>query len=104
MPDQIRPDQILVIIQMRTTPALAAAAFGPVDAAPAVGIAELPGVELDATFSPVPIPPKPPADAAAEPRFGMSATFIEPPTHVVRAAVLQDTWWISWRGQITTRT
>jgi subtilisin family serine protease len=94
MPDQVRPDQIRVIIQMRTTPALAAAAFGPVNAAPAVEIAEPPGVELDATFSPVPIPPKPSAEAAAEPGFGMAASFTEtePPTHVVRAAVLEDAW------------
>jgi subtilisin family serine protease len=92
MPEQIRPDLIRVIIQMRTTPALAAAAFGPVNAAPAVGIAEHPGVELDPSFTPVPIPPKPSADAAAEPSFGMATSFTEPPTHVVRAAVLEDAW------------
>src|SRR5215211_7545879 len=87
MPDQIRPDLIRVIIQMRTTPALAAAAFGPVNAAPAVGIAEQPGVELDPSYSPVPVPPKPSA-----PSFGMTASFAEPPTHVVRASVLEDAW------------
>jgi subtilisin family serine protease len=92
MPDQIRPDLIRVIIQMRTTPALASAAFGPVNAAPALRITEPAGVELDPSYSPVPIPPKPSADAAAEPRFGMAASFTEPPTHVVRAAVLEDAW------------
>jgi hypothetical protein len=91
MPEQVRPDLIRVIIQMRTTPALAAAAFGPVDAAPAVRIAEQSGVELDPNYSPVPIPPKPSADAA-EPSFGMATSFTEPPTHVVRAAVLEDAW------------
>src|SRR5215218_9246352 len=92
MADQVRADQVRVIIQMSTTPALAAASFGPVNAAPAVGIAEPAGVELDPTFSPVPIPPKPPAEAAAEPEFSMAANFSasEPPTHVIRAGVLED--------------
>jgi hypothetical protein len=94
MPDQVRPEQIRVIIQMRTTPALAAAAFGAVNSAPAVAIAEPSGVELDPTYSPVPIPPKPSGEGAAESGFGMAASFTtaEPPTHVVRAAVQVDAW------------
>ena len=40
MADQVRPDQIRVIIQMRTTPALAVAAFGGIEAAPALEITE----------------------------------------------------------------
>ena len=94
MPDQVRPEQIRVIIQMRTTPALAAAAFGAIEAAPALGITEPPGVELDPTYSPVPVPPKPSGEGAAESGFGMSASFTaaEPPTHVVRAAVQVDAW------------
>jgi subtilisin family serine protease len=94
MPDQVRPEQIRVIIQMRTTPALAAAAFGAIEAAPALGITEPSGVELDTTYSPVPVPPKPSGEGAAEPGFGMAAAFTatEPPTHVVRAAVQVDAW------------
>jgi hypothetical protein len=94
MPDQVRPEQIRVIIQMRTTPALAAAAFGAVNAAPAVEIAEPRGVELDRTYPPVPVPPRPPGEGAAEPGFGMAASFTEsePSTHVVRAAVQVDAW------------
>ena len=94
MPDQIRPDQIRVIIQMRTTPALAAAAFGAIEAAPALEITEPSGVELDTTYSPVPIPPKPSGDGAAASGIGMAASFTatEPPTHVVRAAVQVDAW------------
>jgi Subtilase family len=94
MPDQVRPEQIRVIIQMRTTPALAAAAFGAIEAAPALGITEPSGVELDTTYSPVPVPPKPSGEGAAESGFGMAASFTaaEPPTHVVRAAVQVDAW------------
>ena len=94
MLDHVRPEQIRVIIQMRTTPALAAAAFGAIEAAPALGITEPAGVELDPTYSPVPVPPKPSAEAAAEPGFAMAASFTqtEPPTHVVRAAVQVDVW------------
>ncbi len=93
MADQVRPEQIRVIIQMRTTPPLAAAAFGKINAAPAVAIAEPSGVELDPTYSPVPIPPKPSGEGA-ESGFGMAASFTtaEPPTHVVRAAVQVDAW------------
>src|SRR5687767_2656089 len=74
MPDQVRPEQIRVIIQMRTTPALAAAAFGAIEAAPALGITEPSGVELDTTYSPVPVPPKPSGEGA-ESGFGMAASF-----------------------------
>ena len=79
-------DQVRVIIQMRTTPALAAASFGPVGTAPTIGIAQLPGVELDASYSPVPI-----TSRSAE-GFGMATRFSasEPATHVVRAAVSRD--------------
>jgi subtilisin family serine protease len=94
MPDQVRPEQIRVIIQMRTTPALAAAAFGAIEAAPALEITEPSGVELDTTYSPVPVPPKPSGEGAAESGFGVAAAFTatEPPTHVVRAAVQVDAW------------
>jgi subtilisin family serine protease len=94
MADQVRPEQIRVIIQMRTTPALAVAAFGGIEAAPALGITEPSGVELDATYSPVPVPPRPSTETSAEPGFGIASSFsaTEPPTHVVRAAVQVDAW------------
>jgi hypothetical protein len=93
-PDQVRPDQLRVIIQMHTTPALAAAAFGAIEAAPALEITDPSGVELDTTYSPVPVPPKPSGEGAAESGIGMAASFTatEPPTHVVRAAVQVEAW------------
>lgn len=76
-------DSVRVMIQVRATPSLAAAAFGPVAAAPPVpGISELPGVQFAAGFSPVPIPPKPTAGAPAA-----AFTVSEPSTYVVRATV-----------------
>ena len=94
MADQVRPDQIRVIIQMRTSPALAAAAFGAVEAAPALGITESSGVELDSTYSPVPVPPRPSTETATEAGLGMAPSFTasDPPTHVVRASVQVDAW------------
>jgi subtilisin family serine protease len=53
------PDSVHVMIQMRQTAAMAVASFGPISAAPHVmGITDLPGVQFDASFSPVPIPPR----------------------------------------------
>jgi hypothetical protein len=76
-------DSVRVIIQVRATPSLAPAAFGPVAAAPPVpGISELPGVQFAAGLSPVPIPPKPTAGAPAA-----AFTVSEPSTYVVRATV-----------------
>lgn len=76
-------DSVRVMIQVRATPSLAAAAFGPVAAAPPVpGISELPGVQFAAGFSPVPIPPKPTGGAPAA-----AFTVSEPSTYVVRATV-----------------
>jgi hypothetical protein len=75
------------MIQMRSTPPLAAAAFGPVASAPVLGIAGLPGVEFDAAFSPVPIPPKSAAGDA-----DTTAAFAAPglSTYVVRATIQTD--------------
>jgi subtilisin family serine protease len=83
---------VRVMIQLRSTPALAAAAFGPVRAAPEVSVAGLPGVLLDAQFPPVPIPPKPIRGAALS-RAGFAAAFraAEQSTYVVRATVAQET-------------
>jgi subtilisin family serine protease len=81
------------MVQMRSTPALAAAAFGPVSAAPQLGIAGASGVQFDAAYSPVPIPPRPPAGAPAPPHaLGMAVAFSveQPATYVVRAAVQEQ--------------
>ncbi len=80
-------DQVRVIVQVYATPAIAAASFGPVEAAPMLGIfSEVPEAELDTTYSPVPIPPRPASESGA---LGMATAFseAEPATHVVRAAV-----------------
>src|SRR3712207_4622573 len=86
------PDDVRVIIQVRSTPALAAASFGTTAATPALDVGEMAGVELDASFSPVPIPPRPSAEEAREAGFTMATRFTEaePSTHVVRAAVSED--------------
>src|SRR5262245_34453163 len=77
-------DPVRVMIQMRSTPSLAAAAFGPVAGVPALGLADIAGVQVDAAFSPVPIPPRPAAGEA-----GMGAAFRTPgpASYVVRATV-----------------
>jgi subtilisin family serine protease len=80
-------NQVRVIIQLNTTPALAAASFGPVDTAPPVGVTELPGVELDASYPPVPVTPR----SAEGPGMAASFSASDPATHVVRAAVARDT-------------
>jgi subtilisin family serine protease len=82
-------EPVHVIIQMRSTPSLAAASFGAVAAAPTVfGISDLPGVQFDAAYSPVPIPPRPTAGAA----LGMAPAFTvsEPPSYVLRATVRSE--------------
>ena len=85
-------DSVRVMVQVHATPSLAAASFGPFSAAPMVSMASLPGVQFDASFSPVPIPPKLPVRVAIPSAFGMTAAFssAEPSTYVVRAAVGQD--------------
>src|SRR5262249_23739479 len=84
-------EPVRVMVQMRSTPALAAASFGPVPASPRVSIASLPGVQFDATFSPVPVPPRP-ADGAPPRAAGgaLAFTAAAPATYVVRAAVQRD--------------
>ena len=81
------PEPVRVMIQMRSTPSLAAASFGPVAAASPLAISAVAGVQFDATFSPVPIPPKPTSGAV-----GLAAAFSasEPPTYIVRAAVQSE--------------
>jgi subtilisin family serine protease len=87
------PDKVRVIIQMRSTPALAAASFGATATAPALGAIDITGVELDASYSPVPVPERrPSAEASREASLAMTSDFMEgePATHVVRAAVSED--------------
>jgi subtilisin family serine protease len=85
-------DLVRVMVQVRSTPGLAAASFGPISSAPAMSFAMMPGCEYDATFSPVPIPPKRPSSAPAG-GAGMTAMFAASvsPTYVVRAGVRQET-------------
>src|SRR5438067_197366 len=84
-------DPVRVMMQMRATPALAAAAFTTVAAAPLDGVQGLPGLRFDARYSPVPVPPKPAAGAAAaggpSAWAGAAFTAAEPPTYLVRGAV-----------------
>lgn len=81
-------ENVRVMLQMRSTPILAAASFGAFESAPNLGSSDaaFSGLELDTSFSPVPIPLKETVDA------GMSfaeATFSEesPATYVVRGSV-----------------
>lgn len=80
-------EPVRVIVQMRSTPSLAAAAFGPLAAAPASSLAAVPGVRFDANYSPVPIPPAP---AAAGVGFMAMAATAGVPTYVIRGAVQPD--------------
>src|SRR5438105_4099825 len=85
-------DTVRVMIQLRSTPALAAAAFGPVASAPPLGIRGLSGVQFDASYSPVPIPPRPDPGAVTHRAGGFVEAFSagQPATYVVRAAVEPD--------------
>ena len=87
------PDSVRVMVQLRSTPALAAAAFGPVPAAPALSVHGASGVHFDTGYSPVPVPPRRPggSDAAQPNAFATSFSSAEPGgTYVCRAAVAQD--------------
>ncbi|HEX2476846.1 MAG TPA: S8 family serine peptidase [Lacipirellulaceae bacterium] len=77
-------EPVRVIVQMRSTPSLAAASFGPLAAAPLSGLAAVPGVHFDANYSPVPIPPAPTDGGAA---FLALAAAPAAQTYVVRATV-----------------
>jgi subtilisin family serine protease len=79
---------VRVMVQIRSTPALANAAFSPFAAVPALAFSAIPGVQLDSTFSPVPIPPKLPRRGPHD----QAATFYEAQasTYVVRARVSQE--------------
>ena len=80
-------EPVRVIVQMRSTPSLAAASFGPLAAAPMSSLATVPGVHFDADYSPVPIPPAPTEDGAAF--FALTAAAVAP-TYVIRAIVQQE--------------
>src|SRR6267143_371761 len=79
------PDSVRVMIQMRQTAAMAVASFGAVASAPHVmGLTDMPGVQFDSTYSPVPIPPQTGQGVA----MAMAAESIDTPTtYIVRATV-----------------
>ena len=85
------PDTIRVMVQVKATPAVAAAAFGPVPASPRLAISQSHGVLFDATYSPVPVPPPPQAVAGAgfgRMAFATAFSSSQPAgTYVMRAAV-----------------
>jgi subtilisin family serine protease len=81
------PEPVRVIVQMRSTPSLAAASFGPLAAAPAPVLSAVPGVRFDTTYSPVPIPPVPAEGGAG---FVAMAAAAGVPTYVLRASVQQE--------------
>jgi subtilisin family serine protease len=75
------------MVQMESSPVLAAAAFGALAAAPSGGgLAAIPGVQFDSRFSPVPIP----RVTAGTAGFAVAAAVPAPSTYVVRAAVDPD--------------
>lgn len=92
MPTQVSPDHVRVMIQVGSTPSLAAAAFGPFSAAPELGLGGIPGVLYDANYSPVPVPPKAIPSGPGRPAMSAAAAFAAPApsTYVVRAAVQQE--------------
>jgi hypothetical protein len=78
-------EPVRVMIQMRPSPIMAVASFGPLSAAPHLsGITDLPGVKFDSNFSPVPVP----ATTAASAMFGITAS--KGSSYVVRASVDSD--------------
>ena len=85
------PDSVRVMIQVRSTPSIASASFGPLGTAPEMtGAPTLPGVQFDASYSPVPLPPKQSGggtlfDTALE---GFAAA--QAPTYIMRASVQED--------------
>lgn len=79
-------EPIRVMVQMRSTPSLAAAAFGPFAAAPTPRLAAIPGIQFDPGYAPVPIPPTAGGGAGALALVAAPA----PSTYVVRATVQPD--------------
>lgn len=79
---------VRVMVQLRSTPALANAAFSPFAAAPPMRFSALPRVQLDAAFSPVPIPPKLPRKGPRD--LYTSFNDAQPSTYIVRASVARD--------------
>ncbi len=99
-------EPVRVMLQMRSTPMLAAASFGPVGTAPAAAFAmgpaqapttgpRFPGLQIDTGYSPVPIPPRssggPAASGAAFALATASFSGADPATYLLRGAVHPDT-------------
>ncbi|TXI48236.1 MAG: hypothetical protein E6Q50_11690 [Lysobacter sp.] len=81
-------DTIRVMIQMKSTPALAAAAYGPFSSAPLSFLSEMPGVDFDTGYSPVPLymPQNGEPSMFSMGSFGNNGE----ETYVVRASVAQE--------------
>jgi len=84
---------IRVMIQMQADPLLTASSYGPIEAAPAVDIANVPGVQLDYNFAPVPLPPSPLPMAGSKSGANKLAEMYsagEQSTYILRAAVAAE--------------
>lgn len=92
MADLMRPNHVRVMVQMHSTPALAAASYGPVASAPDPGFSGLGGILFDASYSPVPIPPRGTPASPGRRAVTMAAAFSAPaePTYLVRASVHEE--------------
>ena len=80
-------ESVRLIVQMRSTPSLAAASFGALATAPSTALAAIPGVSFDASYAPVPIPPPAAVHESATFNFDDAAAM---PSYVVRAEVQQE--------------
>lgn len=95
------PNPTRVMIQIKSSPTAAVTAFGPAATAPAVGIPEIPGVRMDAGYSPVPIPPRltPPSMVGPSASLVFSSAEGAEPTYIVRAAVESEQAVADLRGE-----
>lgn len=80
-------DRVRVMIQFQATPMTAATAFGLRAAAPAMGIQTVAGLEMDASFSPVAIPMKPPRATGMTAMRMAAAAVARPSGFLSRASV-----------------
>jgi subtilisin family serine protease len=82
------PETVRVMVQMRSTPSLAMASFGPAPTGPILAsLSGLAGVHFDNSFSPVPIPP---AQSAGKALTMSALSKPGPTTYIMRAAVERD--------------
>jgi len=81
-------DVVRVMLQMKQTQFLAAASFGPVEAAPSIGIGKVEGVQVDHAFAPVPLPSGPIPALSGSNEF--AAWSEQTPTYIMRATVAAE--------------